>query len=384
MAPPLTAQQKSGLYDLYYVKKYTFGRDKLWRIANAHGLEVSQRQVADWLRKQETWQLFQRRKAPRIVRSTTTRAPNRVMGIDLANLQLIAWDGVQYLLTAIDLFSKKAWVRPLTNKRKETVAQAMENILAEAKPRGIRSDQGSEFVNPTFRALLKRHNVKQILSLPGKPQSNGQVERLNGILKGMIKKAIRASDNRDWPSYLHLIVDAYNNSYQTTIKMTPNEAHALSEAEYDVVASRIRKKASALSTPPLFRVGDTVRVAKSEVSNDGEIWSKSLHRIVKVLRPRSTFVAPVYRLDGRPWNGKGKRPDWMGNKYEEDLMLVEAVENKRETVDKWEISKLLRKQTRDGVPGYMVKWKGYKEPTWEPVENLKRDVPKLLKAMEKR
>ena len=380
MAPPLTAQQEAGLQDLYYAKHYTFGRDKLWRIANAHGLAVSQRQITDWLRKQETWQMFQRRKTPRIVRSTTTRAPNRVMGIDLADTQLISWDGVQYLLTAIDLFSKKAWVRPLTNKRKETVAQAMDNILTEAKPSGIRSDQGSEFVNPMFRAMLKRHNVKQILSLPGKPQSNGQVERLNGILKGMIKKTMRATDNRDWPSYLHHLVDAYNNSYQSTIKMTPNEAHALPEAEHDVVASRIRKRASALSTPPVFRVGDTVRVVKSKVTNDGEIWSKTLHRVVKVLRPRSTFVAPVYRIDGKPWNKKGIRPDWMGNKYAEDLQLVEAVENKRDTADKWDISKLLRKQTRDGVPGYMVKWVGYKEPTWEPVENLKRDVPKLLKA----
>ena len=384
MPPPLTPAQEAGLYDLYYNKHYTFGRDKLWRIANAHDLAVSQTQVMAWLKKQETWQLFQRRKPPRIVRSTITRAPRRVMGVDLADVMLISWDGVQYLLTAIDLFSKKAWVRPLPNKKAETVARAMDDILTESGgTAGVRSDQGAEFVNPAFRAVLAKHGVKQILSLPGKPQSNGQVERLNGILKAMIKQTMRASDDRDWPSYLPELVSAYNNSYQTTIKMTPNEAHDVAPEAMGAITERIKIKASALATPPLFRVGDTVRVVKSKVSNDGEIWSKTLHRVVRVLRARSAFVAPVYRLDGAPWRNKREpRPDWMGNKYEEDLQLVEAVENTRDSAPKWDISKLLRKQSRDGQDGWMVRWKTG-EITWEPTANLKRDVPKLLRSAQR-
>ncbi|KAA0146499.1 hypothetical protein FNF28_07666 [Cafeteria roenbergensis] len=148
------------------------------------------------------------------------------------DVRLIGWDGIQYILTGIDLFSKKGYARALLNKKADTVAEAMDNLLSEAHGiRSVRSDKGTEFINQKFKAVLKRHNVKQILSLPGKPQSNGQVERFNGILKEMIRKSMRAKGTRDWPSYLQELVDVYNNSYQITIDMTPNEAHALEDGK---------------------------------------------------------------------------------------------------------------------------------------------------------
>ncbi len=386
MVPPLTKTQEDGLYDLWYTRGFTFGRDKVWRKANEEGLGVSQRQVTEWLRKQETYQMYLRPKRPRVVRSTIVRAPQRVMGIDLADVRLIGWDGIQYILTGIDLFSKKGYARALLNKKADTVAEAMDNLLSEAHGiRSVRSDKGTEFINQKFKAVLKRHNVKQILSLPGKPQSNGQVERFNGILKEMIRKSMRAKGTRDWPSYLQELVDVYNNSYQITIDMTPNEAHALEDGKREGVVARTKKRATALATPPTFRVGDTVRVVKSAVANDGEKWSKTLHRVEKILRPSTPFGSTVYRLSGAPYVAKRgqPRPDWVGNKYEEDLQLVERVENTRDSAPRWDISRLLKKQSRDGEPGWMVKWTTG-ETTWEPVENLKRDVPKMLKDAEKR
>ena len=115
MVPPLTKTQEDGLYDLWYTRGFTFGRDKVWRKANEEGLGVSQRQVTEWLRKQETYQMYLRPKRPRVVRSTIVRAPQRVMGIDLADVRLIGWDGIQYILTGIDLFSKKGYARALLN-----------------------------------------------------------------------------------------------------------------------------------------------------------------------------------------------------------------------------------------------------------------------------
>ena len=57
--------------------------------------------------------------------------------------------GVRYLLCAIDLFSKYAWVVPLKDKKRVTIVNAFQRILdsSKRKPKKIWVDQGSEFCN---------------------------------------------------------------------------------------------------------------------------------------------------------------------------------------------------------------------------------------------
>ena len=56
---------------------------------------------------------------------------------------------IRYLLCAIDLFSKYAFVAPLKNKKGVTITNAFQDILdkSERKPNKIWVDQGSEFYN---------------------------------------------------------------------------------------------------------------------------------------------------------------------------------------------------------------------------------------------
>ena len=54
--------------------------------------------------------------------------------------------GIKYLLCAIDIFSKYAWVVPLKDKRGINIVNAFQKIIAEGKkPNKIWVDQGSEF-----------------------------------------------------------------------------------------------------------------------------------------------------------------------------------------------------------------------------------------------
>ena len=54
---------------------------------------------------------------------------------------------IRYLLCAIDLFSRYAFVVPLKNKTQTTIANAFQSILSNSKrnPKKIWVDQGSEF-----------------------------------------------------------------------------------------------------------------------------------------------------------------------------------------------------------------------------------------------
>ena len=60
-----------------------------------------------------------------------------------------------YLLNVIDIFSKYAWSIPLKTKSALEVSKAFESILTKNQPKKLWADQGSEFYNKTFDALLK-------------------------------------------------------------------------------------------------------------------------------------------------------------------------------------------------------------------------------------
>ena len=75
--------------------------------------------------------------------------------VDLADMQLISKYNkrIRYLLCAIDIFSKYAWVVPLKDKKGTTIVNAFQKILnnSERKPNKIWVDQGSEFYSNHFK-----------------------------------------------------------------------------------------------------------------------------------------------------------------------------------------------------------------------------------------
>ena len=67
---------------------------------------------------------------------------------------------IKYLLCAIDLFSKYAWVVPLKDKRRISIANAFQKIISKRKPNKIWIDQGGEFYNNLFKRFLKINNIE--------------------------------------------------------------------------------------------------------------------------------------------------------------------------------------------------------------------------------
>ena len=69
--------------------------------------------------------------------------------------------GNKYLLCAIDLFSKYAWVIPIKDKKGTSIVNAFQKIISEGrKPNKIWVDQGSEFYNNSFKDFLKMNNIE--------------------------------------------------------------------------------------------------------------------------------------------------------------------------------------------------------------------------------
>ena len=70
--------------------------------------------------------------------------------------------GIRYLLCAVDLFSKYAFVLPLKDKKGSTIVNAFQSILnkSKRKPSKIWVDQGSEFYNADFKKWLKDNDIE--------------------------------------------------------------------------------------------------------------------------------------------------------------------------------------------------------------------------------
>ena len=71
--------------------------------------------------------------------------------------------GIKYLLCAIDLFSKYAWVIPITGKTGVSIVNAFKKIISvKRKPNKILVDQCSEFYNNSFKDFLKINKLLNI------------------------------------------------------------------------------------------------------------------------------------------------------------------------------------------------------------------------------
>ena len=118
--------------------------------------------------------------------------------------------GIKYLLCAIDLFSKYAWVVPLNDKRGISIVNAFQKIISEGrKPNKIWVDQGGEFYKKYFKRFLGINNIEMYSTY-----NKGKyvvAERFIRTLKSKIFKLMTAVSKNVYFDVLDDIVDKYNN-----------------------------------------------------------------------------------------------------------------------------------------------------------------------------
>jgi hypothetical protein len=90
-------------------------------------------------------------------------------------------------------------------------------------PRTIISDRGAQFVARFLEQLQESLGTKLIRSSSYHLQTDGQTERVNQILEDMLR-ACAIEYGKSWDKCLSLAEFAYNNNYQSSMKMAPFEA----------------------------------------------------------------------------------------------------------------------------------------------------------------
>ena len=356
-----------------------FGRDKLFNLLrDKYGDKaMSRRQIADWLKQQEINQIYTPSKGkPKDIKSSMT-TPNKILAMDLVDLQKFEVRGFKYLLNCIDMSSRFIYSVALKSNEENEVLKGFKKIFNKSKIRAVRSDNGSEFINKKFKDFLEKNDIKQILGEAGKPQSNGMIERANATIKELIEKSIEINENFDWVKNLDKLINNINNSQHRITGFTPNEIQkAFKNNNKDVLEEAFNKELK-IKKPNIFievfEVGDLVR-KHTPSDKTRQVGSDEVYEIEKVYKPKKAYSVYEYKIDG--FKDRFKE--------EELLKIVGDPQNKLIKVSIFEISKLIKPVIQDNKIYYEVQWKGYRERTLEPRENLMKDVPKMLGQFERK
>ena len=94
-------------------------------------------------------------------RKVYSQFKDNIWGIDLADMQSLKNKGIKYLLCALDLYSKYAFVVPLKDKKGISIVNAFNKIIKQSnrKPNKIWVDQGVEFYNHVFKKWLSSNDI---------------------------------------------------------------------------------------------------------------------------------------------------------------------------------------------------------------------------------
>ena len=126
--------------------------------------------------------------------------------------------GIKYLLCAIDLYSKYAFVIPLKDKKGISIVNAFDKIIKQSnrKPNKIWVDEGGEFYNNVFKKWLSDN----IIMYSTYNESKSVVaERFIRALKNKLYKHMTATGKNVYYDVLDDAVNKYNNTKHSTIKM---------------------------------------------------------------------------------------------------------------------------------------------------------------------
>ena len=100
-------------------------------------------------------------------------------------------EGFDHLLVAIDKFMNWIKVRPITNLKSERAAEFIQYIIHRFRvPNCIITDNGTQFTGRKFLNFCDSWRIQGDWALVYHPESNGQVERANGLILQGIKTHI--------------------------------------------------------------------------------------------------------------------------------------------------------------------------------------------------
>jgi hypothetical protein len=144
-------------------------------------------------------------------------------GLDLLGPLPPAQGNLKYVIVAVEYFSKWIEAKPLDTITSATVQKFFwQNIFCRfGVPKAKTVDNGIQFDAETFRDFCDRIGTKIHIASVRHPESNGLVERANGVIMIGILKLIFNKPRGKWPEELIKVVWSHNTTVSRSTSFTP-------------------------------------------------------------------------------------------------------------------------------------------------------------------
>jgi hypothetical protein len=337
------------LKSIYYDPKHPAAFSSAQKLADAAG--VSLKAAVEWLRGQDAYTLHRgaRRKFKR--RRYVVNGIGHLFQCDLLDMQRVASvnDGMRFILTCIDCFTRRLWAIPIPNKEPGSVIIALQRIFRDLKPFYLSFDSGLEFTARSVQLFLKENDVKYYTTID--QMKSAFVERVNRTLRERMTRYFTSKGTERYMDVLQQFVTAYNNTKHSAHGMIPLK---ILSADVQKVWHRLysgdgRYKAlPAASAYRAVQVKDRVRLARSrgpfEKRSATYNWTPEVFTVTKVTRGNP----PMYNV-----NDDKERPI-RGRLYKEEVQLIN-----KDRGGEYLIDKILSTRGKGTTREVLVSWVGY-------------------------
>jgi hypothetical protein len=273
-------------------------------------------------------------------------------------------EGKIYILMIVDEYSRTAITCPI--QQKSHAPQALIDRIKQFQVstrlilKRVHSDGGSEFNNKLLLDFLKKQGTEYTYTTTDTPQLNGIAERMNQTITTMVRCMLK---HGNLPAELWI----YAYLYATYIHNRVCQPSLQGKVPIEILFPDQQSNLNQIHT---FGCDAHVLI---DPDNRGKLQSRTLPGVY--LGYHCTQHAHKILL-----------LDTLKIKISRDVQFVESsftnVDSIRKQIKQsaeqystikekdYEVESIINHESRRGIKYYLVQWKGYEYPTWEPESNL--------------
>jgi transposase InsO family protein len=325
--------------------------------------------------------------------------------MDVAQLPR-ATSGEEYLLIITDAFTGFLLLFPLHSISHHDIARCLWKwISIIGPPRVIRSDYAGDFISQVVQAMLSLHGIQYDAIAPYYPRAVGGVESPVGSVKKMIIKSLYG-DPQHWPVYsdsmklwINLKIKELRGAspFSLMFARPPTEFSSyLNESlDLDIDSNEWRRHQDEVLSLVYPAIDLRAMNARQQYVDRLDAVR---HRVLKenlppdtpvmVRDPRSAkdgsklpygtplYLPQTYFIVRRHTNGGYVLRDESFNEYNRvvplpHLKVLKSRHYVAPKLDQWIVDEIRAHRGSDADNlEYLIKWKGYPTPTWEPRKNI--------------
>jgi hypothetical protein len=187
---------------------------------------------------------------------------------------------------AVEYFTKWIEAKAISSITSQNVQKFFwQNIVCRfGVPREITVDNGKQFDSQLFKNFCHSIGTKVMFASVYHPQSNGAVERANGLIFSAIKKCLYNQAKGKWVAELPKVIFSHNTTESRATKFTP-----------------FRLLYGAEAMIPEEIMGESLRVTEEQASRENLAQDKDLAEVDRI---KACHNLETYQRQTRSWRDK--------------------------------------------------------------------------------